>query len=762
MFSAAAGTTCATQMAYSAESPKSVVIQDGRRHACCDWPIAAAGVPLENNNTRPTDGGRRIRVVAPLVARYECAAYPLESCFSRRCRVTTEGTGSFLMARWWARELSTVEDPISLEPLRVLAYPPFQCKADPELAHRTDSDYFDGHVLSMYLVSTANFVHPISRRDLTREECVALDHYCTLHGLCGAHVTHVFDSAGSSKDATAVAMMQAQAGDVLQSLFGRQAERRNRRGSLEPRPARPAGEAGLVVVDDDLRPSHATAVDVDDEQPPLEEAFPALTSPGGTLPGTSSSSLSSSSCTWTSSSSSAQHLQPPPPPPPEAQPPTAEERERESRARLMRERQAWAAAAVAAELKAVVEASAQVAAAASAADAARAEARAWELDVARSERYQASVAAKAAAAAEAAREEAAAASRELHRAAAAGEASLVSTLLKRGWDPTRRHPEYGERVAYEVASNEEVRQAFRQYRCGHMGAWDWAMARVPIRSEVEEAQAEEEARQRAREKKKVAERSRKERRKEDAAAREHAIEAARLAASAEDEDALGSALDDAERLGCEPGDLKEFAEKLAALNDPEARQRRERDRRVEAVQQRLGGLTTAQAGLIRGDNVARRAVRSSDASEADDEVRVDTAVGDRHPYDVQGAAYKVTLIYKGRSEEVTMGGDTPISELFSEASRVLELPEESFSLKLILKGKTLHRSDALTSDVLGSGSSRSTVKLMVMASARDAVDAVQVATCTSDPKVASFAAEHGSRKAGVTITKGVRQGKMKK
>ena len=35
--------------------------------------------------------------------------------------------------------------------------------------------WFDGHILANYLVSTAKFTHPISRRALTRAECGALD-----------------------------------------------------------------------------------------------------------------------------------------------------------------------------------------------------------------------------------------------------------------------------------------------------------------------------------------------------------------------------------------------------------------------------------------------------------------------------------------------------------------------------------------------------------------------------------------------------------
>ena len=68
-------------------------------------------------------------------------------------------------------------DPISLEPLRLLRYPPFECRADLSLSHCVASDWFDGRVLASYLVSTGNFTHPISRRELTRADCAALDRY---------------------------------------------------------------------------------------------------------------------------------------------------------------------------------------------------------------------------------------------------------------------------------------------------------------------------------------------------------------------------------------------------------------------------------------------------------------------------------------------------------------------------------------------------------------------------------------------------------
>ena len=69
---------------------------------------------------------------------------------------------------WWRR--LTDCDPISLEPLRRLKVEPFELSAD-----GIRSYFFDGRVLSSYLVSTGTFAHPISRRELTRDDCQRLD-----------------------------------------------------------------------------------------------------------------------------------------------------------------------------------------------------------------------------------------------------------------------------------------------------------------------------------------------------------------------------------------------------------------------------------------------------------------------------------------------------------------------------------------------------------------------------------------------------------
>lgn len=175
--------------------------------------------------------------------------------------------------RWWARSLASYEDPISLEPLRTLRYPPFQLRANPDLPHGTASDWFDGQVLASYLISTGNFYHPISRRELERPECVALDQYLRQHNL--QHklaVAEAFDNREAYKKPETMPpgsrthALRAEADMVLQSLFSASTSRREERArSSRPRSDGQAvqSEGNMTIVDDDQRPSQAAAMPLD-------------------------------------------------------------------------------------------------------------------------------------------------------------------------------------------------------------------------------------------------------------------------------------------------------------------------------------------------------------------------------------------------------------------------------------------------------------------------------------------------------------------
>jgi hypothetical protein len=76
----------------------------------------------------------------------------------------------------------------------------------------------------------------------------------------------------------------------------------------------------------------------------------------------------------------------------------------------------------------------------------------------------------------------------LHKAAAAGNAPLVSQLLDSGSDPTL--VDGGGKTAYEVAANKDVRDAMRRFMAAQPGRWDYAAARIPsaLSPDLEDAQ----------------------------------------------------------------------------------------------------------------------------------------------------------------------------------------------------------------------------------------------------------------------------------
>lgn len=160
--------------------------------------------------------------------------------------------------RWWTT--LDEDDPISLEPLAKLPYPPFALRNLPEpepeqepqagdflpekLARNTECHprkllgarqpqpqqpqagaecitHFDGRVLAHYLASTLSFVHPITRRDLTLSECEQLDDYLKAYRLGQPRVVRAFQRKDErhSTMATSDVDLQAESAALLQSLF---------------------------------------------------------------------------------------------------------------------------------------------------------------------------------------------------------------------------------------------------------------------------------------------------------------------------------------------------------------------------------------------------------------------------------------------------------------------------------------------------------------------------------------------------------------
>lgn len=77
-------------------------------------------------------------------------------------------------SRWW-RSLKYQECPITLESLSTLPYPPFSLKTGENLS------YFDGLALASYIVSRGVFQNPLTRQDLSMEDCRRLDDYLDSH-----------------------------------------------------------------------------------------------------------------------------------------------------------------------------------------------------------------------------------------------------------------------------------------------------------------------------------------------------------------------------------------------------------------------------------------------------------------------------------------------------------------------------------------------------------------------------------------------------
>jgi len=73
--------------------------------------------------------------------------------------------------RWWSK--IDGECPISLAPLSELAQPPFALMAEGSKRPH----YFDAQFLANFLVSTADFIDPVNRQPLVRQQCLELDEH---------------------------------------------------------------------------------------------------------------------------------------------------------------------------------------------------------------------------------------------------------------------------------------------------------------------------------------------------------------------------------------------------------------------------------------------------------------------------------------------------------------------------------------------------------------------------------------------------------
>ena len=175
--------------------------------------------------------------------------------------------------KWW--RTSTEVDPISLEPLSELDYPPFEL--GPHL--------FDGRVLAFYLVSTGTFLNPMSRDELSIDDCTALDAYLAQNNLDPARVADALRlqkalTVDTGRDDSAAQQQQRQATAVLHGLFG--FARYGDSASSRPGARRTGGGNLRSAYDDDDRSSGGLIDDGDiggdesEEEVLPEAAFPSL------------------------------------------------------------------------------------------------------------------------------------------------------------------------------------------------------------------------------------------------------------------------------------------------------------------------------------------------------------------------------------------------------------------------------------------------------------------------------------------------------
>ncbi|CAB9505857.1 R3H domain [Seminavis robusta] len=88
---------------------------------------------------------------------------------------------------------------------------------------------FDGRALAYYMVSQLQFIDPLTRRDLDRDELIQLDRYLVRHGFTDLNVVEAYDTKGVSLSTAGAAsttaagraeILQQEARVLLNALFG--------------------------------------------------------------------------------------------------------------------------------------------------------------------------------------------------------------------------------------------------------------------------------------------------------------------------------------------------------------------------------------------------------------------------------------------------------------------------------------------------------------------------------------------------------------
>lgn len=133
-----------------------------------------------------------------------------DKCENKGCLYAHGAAATFVgraAYKWWESYFGDEAcDPISLEPLRELEYEPFEMHGH----------WFDGCVLASYVVSSAQFMNPMTREAMTRGDCLRLDQYAKANRM-RPHVTQAYDLLEQREDS---GNLRREATTVLHALFG--------------------------------------------------------------------------------------------------------------------------------------------------------------------------------------------------------------------------------------------------------------------------------------------------------------------------------------------------------------------------------------------------------------------------------------------------------------------------------------------------------------------------------------------------------------
>ena len=156
---------------------------------------ADAGAPREAPRRRARGSGAGTRNTHASGGRFS----------ARERRARAPGASAESDGAWWKTLDDEACDPITLEPLRGMAYAPFEMEgAEGERGGETTRDarrghMFDGAVLAEYVTRSKCFENPLTREAMDQGQCRALDAYLAKWKLKRFGVEKAFNAAAKEK-----------------------------------------------------------------------------------------------------------------------------------------------------------------------------------------------------------------------------------------------------------------------------------------------------------------------------------------------------------------------------------------------------------------------------------------------------------------------------------------------------------------------------------------------------------------------------------